>query len=80
MFATSVSIKQSPQSIKLTDTGQIFLQRIRPYLSDLDNIIKEIQELEGTSKVNLGLLPNFAAFYLPEKLTNTNKIDFHIET
>ncbi|MGQ0513652.1 hypothetical protein ACT453_09195, partial [Bacillus sp. D-CC] len=50
--------------IKLTDTGQIFLLRIRPYLSGLDNMIKEIQELEGTSKVNLGLLPNFAAFYL----------------
>ncbi|MGK8833576.1 LysR family transcriptional regulator [Bacillus paranthracis] len=73
-------IKRSPQGIKLTDTGQVFLQRIRPYLSDLDNMIKEIQELEGASKVNLGLLPSLAAFYLPEKLANTNKRDFHIET
>ncbi|MDP4086155.1 MAG: LysR family transcriptional regulator [Bacillota bacterium] len=54
--------------IELTEAGQRFYTRIRPFLDDLTSIKQELRQFNQINPIAIGSLPSIATYYLPSRI------------
>ena len=65
--------RRSHKGMELTEAGRILYNRIRPVLSELAAIQRELQNVESLKQISLGTLPSLAAYYLPSRVNALQK-------